>query len=102
MSRFVPANNLLQVLAVIPAVRRSVDAQLDVIADEVRDGTPVRTGRSRDTIRTDLSVDGGQLVGRVYSNSPLFHLLEWGSINNPAFAPMRTAVDRLKLRQATR
>ena len=37
------------------------------------------------------SADGTTQMASVYSESPLFHIIEFGSINNPAYRPMSRA-----------
>lgn len=61
------------------------------------DGGPGRgvreSYRSTKARREDEAV-----VATVYSTDPFAHLVEWGSVNNPAYGPLRRAAQRLGLR----
>jgi hypothetical protein len=56
-------------------------------ADIARDTAPVESGRYRDSIEVD--VDGDEV--KLLTTSRIGHLVEWGSINNPAHATLRNA-----------
>ena len=38
------------------------------------------------------------LVATAYTSDPFGHLVEWGSVHNPAYAPLRRAAERLGFR----
>lgn len=60
------------------------------VAQNARDVAPVHTGAYRDSIKTEGSV--------VYSDDPFGHLVEFGSVNNPAYAPLRRGAEAAGLR----
>lgn len=56
-------------------------------ADIARDTAPVESGRYRDSIE----VEAEGTVVKLLTTSRIGHLIEWGSINNPAHATLRNA-----------
>lgn len=56
--------------------------------------SPRNTGR---TARSFVVVDEDGEI-RVGNTDPFFHLTEWGSVNNPPYAPLRRAVTAAGLR----
>lgn len=53
----------------------------------------------RETYRaTQADVEPDRIVATAYTTDPFGHLVEFGSINNPAYAPLRRAALRLGLR----
>lgn len=81
---------------------RAVGAAARDLAAEARTRTPRRTGAAQDSLESTAGMVDGQAVGRAYSTSPLFTLLEFGTSRTPTFAPLRTAADALGLRRARR
>ena len=61
-----------------------------VVAESVRQATPDGTGAAKRSIRA--------AGDRVVSTDPFFHLIEWGSVNNPAYAPFRRGIRAAGLR----
>jgi hypothetical protein len=51
----------------------------------------------RSYMSTVAAEEEGRLVARAYTDHPSGHLVEFGSANNEAFAPLRTGADRLGL-----
>lgn len=39
-----------------------------------------------------------RIVATAYSDDDFAHLVEWGSVNNPAYAPLRRGAERVGLR----
>ncbi len=72
LGRFVPAR-------VTPAIRASVQAALDLIADRERQLVPVDTGQLRDSIATSIDDTGKTIVGRVGPNTPYMFYVEFGT-----------------------
>lgn len=56
-------------------------------------------GDTGKTARSFIVVDEDGEV-RVGNTDPFFHLTEWGSVNNPPYAPLRRAVTAAGLRLA--
>lgn len=54
-------------------------------------GRPMRHGWYKGAF-TVKRVGGGY---QVWNEDPFAHLIEWGSVNNPTYAPMRTAITGL-------
>lgn len=52
--------------------------------------------RSIRTTRAAPTLEGNQIT--VYSEDPFAHLIEWGSVKNPAYAPLRRAVTGIGMR----
>lgn len=95
MARVDLHNDLAARLAGSPAAREALRRQAALLAEEVK-----RFGLFERSIRHTAGIDDdGEPVGRVYSRSPRFHLAEFGSVKNPAYAPMRAAAERLGFRR---
>jgi hypothetical protein len=73
-----------------PGVKADLAAAAKTVAGIARGITPHAPG----SITTDT---GGDTV-TVGSDDPFFHLVEWGSVNNPPYAPIRRAVRAAGLR----
>lgn len=78
-----------------PEVRALVRATAEDVADGARSIAPRGRGwRGRrhyaDSIEVDDRPGGG---ARVLTTDYFGHLVEYGSVNNPAYAPLRRAVD---------
>ncbi len=56
----------------------------------------------RDSIRAVVGVDGRGPYGRVFSVDFAAHLVEFGSVNNPVYAPLRRGVEATGLRVTDR
>lgn len=55
---------------------------------------PMRHGRYK-ALFAMRKVKGGY---QVWNDDPFAHLVEWGSIKNPVYAPFRTAINQLGLK----
>lgn len=77
-----------------------VNREARTLAKTVQEQTPIgETHQAWESIRTTPArpmPDGSE--GTVYSTDPFWHLIEFGSVNNPPYAPMRRAVLRRGLR----
>ena len=60
------------------------------VAEQARQLAPDETG----AYRRSIQVDGN----RVLTTDPFGHLVEWGSVHNPAYAPLRRAIRAAGLR----
>ncbi len=58
-------------------------------ADASRAAAPVRTGHYRDSIRVEPTPTGA----RVVSDDPAANVIEWGSVNNIPFGPLRKGAE---------
>lgn len=68
-----------------------VDALADAgeeVASQAKAAAPVVTGY----YKRSIWVDRGPFQVTVGSHDPFGHMVEWGSINNPAYAPIRRGV----------
>lgn len=80
-------------------VARMLERAGDVLADEVEARAPERTGEFAGSIeRTNAERRPGGAVVTVHSTDFAAHLVEFGSINNPAYAPFRRGAAALGLR----
>lgn len=61
-----------------------------VVAQHVRNAAPQVTGKYAASIKTSEET--------VYTDDPFGHLVEWGSANNPPYAPLRRGVQAAGLR----
>lgn len=69
------------------------------LASAARQVAPDRTGHYKRSIRTSTEVDEhGRPFGRVHADDIAAHLIEWGSVNNPAYAPLRRGAEQLGLK----
>lgn len=83
---------------------KNIESELNLKLDEINAGTIGKeiAQRAQELSPTDKfkcevkRVSGGGV--RVFSRWPVAHIIEWGSINNPRYAPMRRAVESLNLR----
>lgn len=90
-SEFIPDPNLdsnIRQMAEMTGARRAV---ADRMLNEARDLAPVRSGDYRNSLQ--VVTDGGQVA--VVSDDWKAHWIEFGSINNEAFAPIRRAAERV-------
>ena len=87
-SRWVPNRNLERELAASVGVRVELETAADRIVRAAKSAAPTNSGGYRDTIKT--GADGGTVY--VYTDDIAGHLIEWGSVNNPPYAPLRRGV----------
>jgi len=82
--------------------RWMADAMMDVaetVAQSVRDEAPVDTGDYRDSIGTgSTSSDRDGVYATVTTSDPAWHIIEYGTADTPAYAPMRAGAEAAGLR----
>lgn len=93
-TRFEANPELLDELASEPGVARAMLEVAENLSQTIADMTPERTGAARAKIS---AIAEGRTV-RVLTEDRAGHLIEWGSANNPAYAPFRRGVERSGLR----
>lgn len=76
-----------------PKMRGAMDLTATAVANEVERNAPSGFGgyRRRIETRTVRTAEGWK--GRVEVRSSFWHLVEFGSINNPARAPLRRSLE---------
>jgi hypothetical protein len=67
-----------------------------------RNAPPPGTHHYERSIGSAVGLVGISLIGRVFSTDIAAHLIEFGSINNPAYAPLRLGVESTGLRVTDR
>lgn len=90
-TQFVPDPNLEQNLRGMSDMVRARLAVADQVVAAADAAAPERSGRYKRSLR---SVSSGADV-RAESDDPAAHLIEFGSINNEAFAPLRLGAERV-------
>jgi hypothetical protein len=69
------------------------------VARNASDIIPVESGHGAASYQsTDAERQPVGLVATAYTDDVAGHMFEWGSIHNPAFAPLRRGVERAGLR----
>lgn len=91
---FEPSLDFERVIARNTAVTEGRVRAAKAVAAAVEAAAPDHTGRFRNSIRVDESGD----VVRVKTTDPAGHLIEWGSVNNPPYAPFREGIARAGFR----
>lgn len=84
---FKPNPRFLEELQADPGPRRQLVKAAGKVARRVREHTIMRR---KGASSVAVEVDGDEV--RVANNDHGAHLDEWGSVNNPPYAPLRTAV----------
>lgn len=77
---------------------RAMEQVAEVIVDKARSNSRMRGAYYRRWAVLDRAQVDGTAGARAGTKFPFAHLEEWGSINNSPYAPMRRAVDQLRLR----
>jgi len=90
-TQFVPDPNLEQNLRDMSEMRRARLAVADQVVAAAEATAPERSGRYKRSLR---AVSSGAEV-RAESDDPAAHLIEFGSINNEAYAPLRRGAERV-------
>jgi hypothetical protein len=74
------------------------------LADAAHDAAPVgATGETAESYEAYGSeIRDGVATSFFGSNNPVWHIIEFGSVNNPPYRPMLTAVERCGLRYEPR
>lgn len=82
-----------------PAAKALVTGGAKQVAESASELAPVDTGYYKRSLRSSRAVrEPDRLVATAYTVDPFGHLVEWGSVNNPAHAPLRRGAERLGLR----
>ncbi len=91
---FIPNPDFLRELAEEPGYRDALRQQAEGVRSQVRLIAPIESGDYRDSIVVTEDEQG------VYVGSTDFaaHIVEWGSANNPPYAPLRRGVTGAGLR----
>lgn len=89
--QFVPEPGFEQQLREMPEMLRARKAVADQVVSEAEAAAPERSGRYKRSLRG--VIDGDQV--RAESDDPAAHLVEFGSINNEAYAPLRRGAERV-------
>jgi hypothetical protein len=88
MTSFVHNPAFAAELAASPTMQTALSAAAVVIAGEIRRAAPIGQGPDAGHYKRSIRSKGPV----VYSTDPFAHLVEWGSVNNPAYAPLRRGV----------
>lgn len=72
-----------------PEAQQAFDEVIDILKRNAEEDTPEHTGHMRKGYKTTRP---DPLHRRLYHRSSFFHLLEFGSANNPPYSPMRRSV----------
>ena len=83
--QFVPAPGFDEELARMPGLIKERKRVAEAIVDAAKDAAPRGSDHYYDSLRA--VVDGDEV--RAESDDPAAHLVEFGSINNEAYAPLR-------------
>ncbi len=78
--------DFLEEVAAEPGVLNAIGEATEAVASAAQDAAPVGTGDYVDSIEHEVA-DG---KGRVFTTDFAGHIVEWGSVNNPPYAPLRT------------
>lgn len=92
MRAFVPNANFD--LMADDEVRANLTRLMEPVRQQVVAVAPVHTRRYARSIVV-VEIDGRVYLG---STDPFAHLVEWGSVNNPAYAPLRRGVQNAGMR----
>lgn len=75
-----------------------VDAAAKAGAEQARANMRVTTGSERDAVvQGGTREEDGEVVSYFGSRSPTWHMVEYGSANNPPYAPFRRAAEQIGL-----
>lgn len=85
-------------MARTPRMQRVLLEAAQAIADEGRNAVPVGDDPRRGHIRDRIRATQQHGDTRTEIDDPFGHLAEWGSVNNPAYAPLRRGVEAAGLR----
>lgn len=96
--RFRPNRTGIAAVARGPWAAAQLATKAQVVARAVEQVAPERSGHFARSIRTTLpepTPEGMKVT--VYSEDIAAHIVEYGSVNNPAYAPFRRAAGMLSL-----
>lgn len=86
-------------VAAEPSVAPVLDDGASEVAATIRSVAPRRTGAYIASVEVvGVRRDGSKFVGVVEVNDPAWNIIEWGSEDTPAHAPIRKALHRLGLK----
>jgi hypothetical protein len=94
-ARFVTDRKALAKLKREPAYQQLLDDAAEAVKDQAERNTPI--GETHDTIHRYV-ITKTPTTRRVGNVDPFFHLTEFGSVNNPPYAPLRKGVTSAGLR----
>lgn len=77
-----------------PGPDKAIDDTAKKLQRAAEENTPDHTGYARRRYRVVKRPGGRRLINTDW----FFHLIEWGSVNNPVYAPMRKAARALGLK----
>lgn len=97
-SRFVPNPVGIAGLLRDPALRRYVERATETLRQTAQSGSPRDTGHFADSYETAVETTSAGPVGLLDNTDAGAVAIEFGSVNNPPFAPMRRACRALGLR----
>jgi hypothetical protein len=80
------------------AIRKFANEYKDAVVENV----PIRTGELQDEYEASGRVRSGHLLYgtptmQYWTGVHIYHIIEWGSIKNPPYAPLRRTADSLGL-----
>ncbi len=91
VGQFVPEPGFEQRLRDTPEMLRARKAVAEQVVREAEAVAPEGSGRYKRSLQA--VVDGAEV--RAESSDPAAHLVEFGSINNEAYAPLRRGAERV-------
>lgn len=103
MSRFIPNPAGILEVAALPGMVVVVGTIASEIAELARaefasqGPHPYDTGEYEASLQSSAGVEDGHAVGHAYSDAPYAGYIEFGTIDTPAFQPIRLALDRFHL-----
>jgi hypothetical protein len=89
MSSFKPNPRFVEELRHSAGVRAYLRARAEAGAEATRAAAPDRTGHYKDSIKVEDTATGA----RVLSTDAAASLIEWGSVNNPAYGPLKKGAE---------
>jgi hypothetical protein len=91
---FVPDPNFEREIAEQAEYQSGLSELAGPVAETIKALAPIREGDFRDSIAVEI--EGAEV--RLGSSDFAAHLIEWGSVNNPPYAPIRRGVSAAGLR----
>lgn len=79
-----------------PNLRHVLKDMAEFVAEEAREIAPVDEGDYRDSLDSTVIFEDGMTKGIAFSDDYKALLVEFGTVDTPAFAPLRRALDRLR------
>lgn len=95
MKGFKPNRGLVSELKRSPEIQAVLDQAAESVKSAAERETPI--GATEDTIHA-YKITRTATSRSVGNTDPFFHLTEYGSVNNPAYAPLRRGVHAAGLR----